>query len=289
MGHSREWGVVHGFGRNEVEEAQRSGQIDTDSPYSPFSAYFLYKNHIRSCKHFDSRIEAIDYAGRWCISGSTFGGEIGGASYTAAKEDENQVNIGRGENASRCIKIDVPAKRGMTALDVYKAAVTKAKRSKKIQAGEVAQPHFGAQSGSFYDTMTVKRTRTRKVVAGDGKKVTKYFVIEIGSWNMPRWSEGFDTLSEAKKHFPDLAKTEMVAEDELDWNPQSEYEIISMSRKDSGEGLSRTETETKEERLEKPVHRVILRVGQPLKKGTDYEPKIKHGEHGWVFWGDTHY
>lgn len=289
MGHSRDWGVAHGFGRHEVEEAQRSGQISTEDPHSPFSDYFLYSANARGCKHFESRIDAMDHAGRWRVSGSTFGGEIGGASYTAAKEDENQVNVGWGAEPSRCIQVDVPAKEGMSALDVYKAAVTKAKRSKKIQAGEVAQPHFTMRSGSFYDTITVKRTRTRKVVAGEGKKVTKYFVVRVGTGNMPRWSEGFDTLTEAKKHFPDFTKTETVAENEYGWETQDEYEIVSMSRKDSGEGLSRTETEIKEERLAKPMHRVILRVGQPLKEGTDYTPKVKRGEPGWVFWGDTHY
>lgn len=289
MGHSRDWGVAHGFDRHEVEKAQNSGQLDVEDSYSPFDDYFLYSANARGCKHFDSRIDAMDYAGRWCISGSTFGGEIGGASYTAAKEDENQVSVGWGAEPSRCIKVDVLAKDGMSALDVYKAAVDKAKRSKKIQAGEVAQPHFTMRSGSFYDTVTLERTRTRKVVAGEGKKVTKYFVVRVGTGNMPRWSEGFDTLTEAKKHFPDFTKTETVAENEFDWETHSEYEIISMSRKDSGEGLSRTETEIKEERLAKPVHRVILRVGQPLKEGTDYTPKVKRGEPGWVFWGDTHY
>lgn len=287
MGHFTEWASLHGYTREEANNALSIYGFQVrgnDDLYSPFADAQMSELSIRTAPRFGSRIEAVDHAARLVASGRLHN-EIDGGFYTAAPEDENQVDW----NEGRIVTVEIPLKRGMNALEIYKAAVTKAERGKKINPGEVAEPDF-SPSKSFYEAVTIKRTRTRKVATTEGKKVTKYFVVKVGSDHLPEWSEGFDTVSEAKKHFPEFTKSETVAGHgpaRYEF-PDAEYEIIGVSKRESGAGLARTETTKKSEVMDKPVFRVHLLVG---KKATPshFQTTIKKGETGWVFWADIHH
>ena len=153
MGHYQEWASLHGYTHEEANKALSIYGFQVrgnDDLYSPFADAQMSECSIRTAPRFGSRIEAVDHAASLVASGRLHH-EIGGGFYTAAPEDENQVDW----NEGRIVTVEIPLKRGMNALEIYKAAVTKAKRGKKINPGEVAEPDF-SPSKSFYEAVTIK-------------------------------------------------------------------------------------------------------------------------------------
>jgi hypothetical protein len=117
-------------------------------------------------------------------------------------------------------------------------------------------------------------TATAKVTAAatKGKAETRYFCLVTGTDRMPKWEDGWPTQAEARAALPTLLARS------FDGFPSVEAEIVSMTRRVSGEALvtatvaAKTVTAT----LVVTTHRLV----KPATRGTE--------QAGWYFYGWEH-
>lgn len=110
-------------------------------------------------------------------------------------------------------------------------------------------------------------TETTKVTTTEGGKVTKFFAIPIGSEKMPKWESGHPSQAAARAAIADLPKTfrgEVL-----------NYEVFSMTRRESGAGFVESKTTVKHVTVNATV--TYATVKTPAKDGTE--------QWGWMFYG----
>ena len=106
--------------------------------------------------------------------------------------------------------------------------------------------------------------------ATKGRVETRYFVLKEGVREMPRWESGFASQADARAHLPKKSSDSRF--------PRERYEVISMSRRVSGEALVTHEVFLGERGKTVPV-RLKGRLLECTRKAT------VTGRKGWLFYG----
>lgn len=107
-----------------------------------------------------------------------------------------------------------------------------------------------------------------ETVVEKSERVTKYFIVTTDNKWMPEWKDGFETQAQARAALPKKLKRGSL---------EDEYEIISMTRRQSGAGLVSHKVTTKKAKTVKvKVESTIIKVIEPAKET---------GRTGWYIYG----
>ena len=142
---------------------------------------------------------------------------------------------------------------------------------KGVTAGDVNMSALSVHQVVATPEKHAVRTSTK---ATPGRTETRYFIVSGGQQEMPLWEKGFASQSEARARLPkDLRDTRFPRQ-----AYRESYEIISMTRRASGEALVTHEVSLGERGKTVPV-RLKGRLMECTRKA-----KVT-GETGWVFYG----
>lgn len=148
---------------------------------------------------------------------------------------------------------------------------TLGRNANTVTAGKVDLPALDVHQVSATPEAHGYRTSTQ---ATAGKTKTRYFILKEGQREMPRWESGFASQAEARARLP---KTPSNAP-RFSTSSREVYEVISMSRRASGEALV-----THEVTLGQRGKTVPVRLKGRLEQCTQ-KAKVT-GETGWLFYG----
>lgn len=115
------------------------------------------------------------------------------------------------------------------------------------------------------------RGYTTSTQATGGRTETRYFILREGQSEMPRWESGYASQADARAHLPKTPSGRSQA-------PRERYEVISMSRRASGEALV-----THEVSLSQRGKTVPVRLKGRLMECTQ-KARVT-GRKGWFFYG----
>lgn len=140
-----------------------------------------------------------------------------------------------------------------------------AQRGQRLSAPAEEVKNIKAQG--IYGHTFLPQSVTETVVE-KSERVTKYFIVTTDNKWMPEWKDGFETQAQARAALPKSLKRGSL---------EDEYEIISMTRRQSGAGLVSHKVTTKKSKTVKvKVEATIVKVIEPAKET---------GGTGWYIYG----
>ena len=180
---------------------------------------------------------------------------------------ENNTDYGeRHEEAQRVFLREVrKALKAGEALHLLHA--TKGWTANTVTADEVDLSALDAWQVVLNPEPRKYRTSTQ---ATSGRVETRYFILKEGAREMPRWEAGYASQADARAHLPKKPSDSRF--------PRERYEVISMSRRVSGEALVTHEVFLGERGKTVPV-RLKGRLLECTQKAT------VTGRKGWLFYG----